>query len=278
MKTTTRTAATLARPGAVMFDGIHRVARVRTQPLTLMGWHRLAPVSRDGLTTSYDDFRRHLDVLEDWGATVLPLEHAVSLLRYGALPPRAVALTFDDGYASVVEHAWPELKRRGLPATLFAVSGYLDGGHTFTWDRFDTDLEQIRLVDRAALVDAADDGLHIGSHTVSHRWLRHLNPREVEVELTASRRELEDLLQRPVRTFAYPMGGWTPAIRDQVAAAGYDIAITVDRARNHQGQHPLSLRRWFAFDRADDVRLQLDGGFTWMRRIENFRRRHGPQL
>ncbi|KRB72706.1 hypothetical protein ASE01_21875 [Nocardioides sp. Root190] len=277
MRPTTRTAARIARPGVRVLDGISR-AGARPQPLTLLGWHRLGRTSGDGLTTTFDDFRRHLDVLDEWGATVLPLDTAVELMAAGELPPRAVALTFDDGYASVSEQAWPELRRRGLPATMFVVSGYLDGRRTFSWDRNDSDVERIRLVERPGLIEAAADGLDIGSHTVSHRWLRHLNPREIAVELAASRAGLEDVLQRPVRSFAYPMGGWTPAIREQVAAAGYDTAITVDRGRNGQSHDPLSLRRCFAFDRPDDLRLQLDGGFTWVRPIDTFRQRRGPRL
>lgn len=278
MRPATRTAARIARPGVRVVDGINRAAGARTPPLTLIGWHRLGRASGDGLTTTFDDFRRHLDVLEEWGATVLPLDDAVARMAAGTLPPRAVALTFDDGYASVSEQAWPELHRRGLPATMFVVSGYLDARRTFSWDRNDSDLERIRLVDRPGLLEAAAGGLDIGSHTVSHRWLRHLNPREVAVELTASRSGLEDLLQRPVHSFAYPMGGWTPAIRAQVAAAGYDAAITVDRGRNGRAHDPLSLRRCFAFDRADDLRLQLDGGFTWVRPIDTLRQRRGPRL
>ncbi|MFC5727788.1 MULTISPECIES: polysaccharide deacetylase family protein [Nocardioides] len=276
MRITTRTAATVARPAAALITGVNRSVGMTPHGLTLAGWHRLGPVGKDGLTTSFDDFRGHLDVLEEWGANILPLNDAVARLEAGTLPDRAVALTFDDGYASVAEHAWPELKKRGMPATLFAVSGYLDPSKTFPWDRHRDDRETVRLMDPRALCDVADDGLDIGSHTVSHRWLRHLAPAEVAAELVISREELEGLLQRPVLSFAYPMGGWTRRIRDQVDRAGYRIAITVDRARNRRGQHPLSLRRWFAFDRASDFRMQLDGGFSWLRPVETFKRRNGP--
>lgn len=273
----TRGPARVARRAAVLASEVNRVVGATPHALTLVGWHRLGPVGRDGgLTTSFADFSRHLDVLEEWGAHVLPLEEAVSRLRSRSLPDRAVALTFDDGYASVAEHAWPELKRRGLPATLYAVSGYLDANLVFPWDRHRDDRETVRLMDARTLCDVAADGLDIGSHTVSHRWLRHLQPREVATELSVSRAELEDLLQRPIRSFAYPMGGWTKAIRDQVAAAGYDIAITVDRARNRTAQHPLSLRRFFALDDAEDFRMQLDGGFSWLAPVDKVRSRKGP--
>jgi len=245
--------------------------------LTLVGWHRIGD-SEDGLTTTLADFRRHLDVLAQWGAVVLPLEEAHRLLSAGQLPPRAVSLTFDDGYASVLEQAWPELQQRGLPATLFAVSGYLGGGERFPWDaHLPRNSELARLARASELCAAADAGLHIGSHTATHRWLPGLCEHEVKEELVSSRYELEDLLGRPITSFAYPMGGWNPAIRDNVLAAGYEIAITTERGRNQVGHDPVTLRRAFAFDRALDVRRQLDGAFTWMRWVERRRNRREPQ-
>lgn len=272
MKAATRTAGALAVPAARAADALSR-----TRGLTVIGWHRIGAAD-DGLTTSLADFRSQLDTLERWGACVLPLATAHRLLLEDQLPERAVVLTFDDGYASVLEQAWPELRGRGLPATLFAVSGYLRPGMRFPWDRaHPSRSELVRLATSAELGAAAAEGLDIGSHTVSHRWLPRLSAAEVAEEVRWSRLELEDLLARPITSFAYPMGGWTRPIRDQVEAAGYDVAITVDRGRNRPDQDPLALRRAFAFDRPGDVRRQLDGAFTWMRPIERWRSRKGPR-
>lgn len=59
---------------------------------------------------------------------VMPLMEAVTRLRDDALPRRAVAITFDDGYADNAEVALPILRRYGLKATFFVAAGYLDGG------------------------------------------------------------------------------------------------------------------------------------------------------
>ena len=271
MRTLTRTAGAVAWPVTRL-----GVRATRTPALTLLGWHRLGDAD-DGLTTSYDDFRRHLDVLEEWGATVLPLTEATQLLSLGELPERAVVLTFDDGYASVLEQAWPELRSRDLPATLFAVSGYLAAGARFPWDHAHGDAGLTRLATAAELRAVAEDGMDIGSHTVSHRWLPNLSAVEVAEEMHASRCALEDLLDRPIRTVAYPMGGYSGDIRDLAEAAGYEVGITCDRGRNTARHDTLALRRAFAFDRADDVRRQLDGAYTWMRPIEDRRYRREPR-
>lgn len=62
---------------------------------------------------------------------VLPLDEAAEMLSQGRLPPRAVSITFDDGYRDNHDLALPLLKRHGLSATFYVTSGYLNGGLIF---------------------------------------------------------------------------------------------------------------------------------------------------
>lgn len=68
--------------------------------------------------------------LRDW-FVVLPLDEAVQRLRDGALPARAAAISFDDGYADNHDVALPILQRHGLSAAFFVATGFLDGGRMF---------------------------------------------------------------------------------------------------------------------------------------------------
>lgn len=61
----------------------------------------------------------------------LPLDEAASLLAEGRLPPRAISITFDDGYRDNHDIALPLLRRHGLTATFYVSSGFLNGGTMF---------------------------------------------------------------------------------------------------------------------------------------------------
>jgi peptidoglycan/xylan/chitin deacetylase (PgdA/CDA1 family) len=86
-----------------------------------------------------DEFAAQMDTV---AATcrVLPLSEAIARLRAGSLPPRAVSITFDDGYANNRELAAPILKARGIPATIFVATGFIGRGRM--WN--DTVIEAVR--------------------------------------------------------------------------------------------------------------------------------------
>jgi peptidoglycan/xylan/chitin deacetylase (PgdA/CDA1 family) len=84
-------------------------------------------------------FERQLNALSRF-FKVLPLEDAVTCLKNDSLPPRAVCITFDDGYANNAEIALPILHRLGLHATFFIATGFLDGGRM--WN--DSVIESVR--------------------------------------------------------------------------------------------------------------------------------------
>ena len=277
MRPAVRAAARLMRPAARAARQLQHGGR-----LTLVGWHRFDSglgSAGDGLSTPVDVFLRQLDALERWGATVLSLDDATRLCMADALPDRAVALTFDDGYGSAVETAWPLLRERKLPATLFVVTGYLDGAKRFPWDAADAadGSSRTRLATSDQVVAAAAEGLEIGSHTVSHPWLPRLRAGDLEQELADSRAAAEKLLSLPVRSLAYPMGGWNSAVLAAAHHVGYTIGVTTDRGTNSRRQNPLALRRAMAPDTAADFALLLDGALTWLRPIDSWRQRRGPR-
>ncbi len=120
--------------------------------LSTLIFHRVLP-RPDPLFPEEMDAARFAQVcgwLAAW-FNVLPLDAAVRRLDEGSLPPRALAITFDDGYADNHDVALPILARHRLPATFFVATGFLDGGRM--WN--DTVIESIRHCDRPRLDLAA---------------------------------------------------------------------------------------------------------------------------
>ena len=97
--------------------------------LTILIYHRVLPQPDPIFPEEVDaaTFDMQLGVLAA-EFNVMSLADAIAGLRQGNLPPRAVAITFDDGYADNAEIALPILRRHGLNATFFISTGFLDGG------------------------------------------------------------------------------------------------------------------------------------------------------
>jgi peptidoglycan/xylan/chitin deacetylase (PgdA/CDA1 family) len=109
--------------------------------LLVLIYHRVLPTRDPLLPDEPDaaDFSAQMDLIGR-NFRVLPLREAVQRLRSGDLPARSVSITFDDGYANNCEVALPILRERGIPATVFVATGFLNGGRMFN----DTVIEAIR--------------------------------------------------------------------------------------------------------------------------------------
>ena len=113
----------------------------RRARLSVLIFHRVLP-QIDPLFPEEVDAQRFEQIcgwLRSW-FNVLPLDEAVLRLTDGALPERALAITFDDGYADNHNVALPILQRHGLVATFFIATGFLDGGRM--WN--DSVIESVR--------------------------------------------------------------------------------------------------------------------------------------
>ncbi|TAJ31154.1 MAG: polysaccharide deacetylase family protein [Nitrospirae bacterium] len=211
-------------------------------------------------------FEQQMRFLSEEGYRFLSVEEAARLLSSADIPDRAVVVTFDDGYESVLRAAVPILNRYAVLVTLFVAVGRL-GEARFPWSpagsRFSRPLRWDELAELAGSC-----AMEIGSHTVTHRPLHTLSPAEQATEVEASRRVLEERLGRPVQVFAYPFGGWNtfPAhLRDLLRRHGYTAACTNVMGANVAGANTMALRRvrigWN--DSLWRFRLKLAGAYDW---------------
>lgn len=160
---------------------------------------------------------------------------------------KAFAVTFDDAYASVYKQAFPILRSRNIPATVFAVTGCVGG--TNTWDTEKGDVqEQLMTLDE--LRELSANGFQIGSHTLTHPHLTALSAPELQDEIVSSKHWLEDALGKQVTGFSYPFGEVDSRVRQAVIDAGYQYACGVKLGVVTQGvdvfDFPRVNVRWMA--------------------------------
>jgi peptidoglycan/xylan/chitin deacetylase (PgdA/CDA1 family) len=215
-------------PGAKSLRRTGRWLRSRLWPGALiLGYHRVADAGSDprGMCVSPRHFEQHLEVIRRVAFPVT-LDELVRGLP-GELPPRALALTFDDGYADVLQRAQPLLELYQLPASVFVVTGCV--GSRFPWDEEQESQEaaQARALTAGELVCLAHKPMiDIGAHTVNHPQLALLPSATQEKEVAGSKKALESLLEKPVRAFSYPHGSSSAVTRRLVEQAGYQYACT----------------------------------------------------
>jgi peptidoglycan/xylan/chitin deacetylase (PgdA/CDA1 family) len=173
---------------------------------------------------------------------VVKLDDAVAIVNVdGRLPSRAVALTFDDGFAGVYRQALSALARHRFPATVFLVAQTLTAeGRVVDWVRGAPPGARQTLT-RDQIMALRDAGVRFGSHSYAHRILTELSEAECLDDLRRSREVLEDLLGEPVRNLAYPAGRHDARVRAAAGRAGFSHAFALPEARESRG--PLSIPR-----------------------------------
>ena len=195
-----------------------------------------APLCIDPVT-----FLGHVDCIAESGVESVTVSELARRLRAGESLQGVVALTFDDGFASVARTAVPLLAERGLTATVFCVAGRL--GRDSGWASAPRGGFLSPLVSGDELAELARAGFEIGSHTMAHAPLVQSDPEALRREIVESRAVLEGAVGTAVRSFAYPYGaGPAPAARRLVAET-YDAACTTEMRRVQPGDDPLELPR-----------------------------------
>jgi peptidoglycan/xylan/chitin deacetylase (PgdA/CDA1 family) len=158
---------------------------------------------------------------------VVSLRAATRMMdAHGRLPRGIAAVTFDDGFASVYEHAMPTLLREGLAATIFLVAETLDGeGAPIDWIK-DPKAPR-RALSRAKVLELRDAGFEIGSHSYAHHDLTTLLDEEIVADLRRSREVLEGLVEGPVTLLAYPGGSNNERVRKAAGIAGFQNSFAM---------------------------------------------------
>jgi peptidoglycan/xylan/chitin deacetylase (PgdA/CDA1 family) len=231
--------------------------RLDTSGLRILFYHRVSD-DRDELAVAPKSFAEHMDYLASQAFRVVDVPSAIELLDSGEPLARTVALSFDDGFLDVAEHALPILSERGFRATVFVAPAVTDGRTSFAWYQ-----EQPPLMTWEDIVELDRDGtLRFEAHSLTHPNLPALDPAAAKEEIAGSKRELENHLGRTVRAFSYPSGLFGEREQTIVADAGFRIAVSCEPGVNERSTDRFALRRRQvdARDSLLDFRAKLGGG------------------
>ncbi len=227
--------------------------------LTILMYHEVASPGHGtrhrGNFVTPAQFEEQLDALTDWGYQSIGFDEWLAFRDgRGRVPRRPLIVTFDDGYRSFAEHAWPRLRARGMRATMFLVASQIGG--TNVWDK---DERSSPLLDADEILALASEGVDFGSHSWSHVPLAKVPLDVARRELTDSRALISELLGAPVRVLSYPYSNQGPAVRALARDTGYAAAVRGKGRMNFRLTDPHGLRR-IKFDvhtSLDDARREL---------------------
>lgn len=186
-------------------------------------------------------FREHVDVLADSGAQSVTVAGLADRLRSGASPDGLFAITFDDGFASVVREAVPLLADRGLTATVFCVAGHL--GRTNDWSTQPARTPRRALATSGELAALAAEGFEIGSHGTEHVPLHSASKDVLERELLESKELIGGAVGQPVTSLAYPYGVEPQPIGRELVKRSFSAACTGQMNMIRSADDPLALPR-----------------------------------
>jgi len=157
---------------------------------------------------------------------LLQLSTPISIERIpDLLPGRSYsAITFDDGFESVISNAVPALQKRNIPAAIFVTAGYI-GQSAVWWPKHEKEREE-KIASADMWKALPSDLICIGSHTLTHPYLSLLNEPEARCELIESRLLLEQLLHRKIISFSFPYGDFNGDLVTWCREAGYRRIFT----------------------------------------------------
>ena len=200
--------------------------------VVIFGYHRFVnSVRHPDTEITPAAFEEQMKELKDKGISVVGLQDFLAWKRgEKAIPPKAAIITFDDGWRSQYDVAWPILKKYGFPHTMFIYTegvrgGHYGGGEAISWEQ---------------LGEMRDAGVDIQAHSETHPDLRKPYDKIakkkldqagyeqwLENEIGRSKRTLEEKLGIKVNCFAVPYGNINDRVREVAKKEGYEAVFTV---------------------------------------------------
>jgi biotin operon repressor len=190
------------------------------QLVPILCYHNLGPQTRGRLLMSASAFEEQMRYLKREGYHVITLKQFLDFAALRQqLPKKTAVLTFDDGWKSFKEYAYPILKELGFPATLFIYTDFIGARIALSWPE---------------LKELAQEGYDIQAHSKSHDDMRK---KPTESEEDYNRRMQAELVQ-PLSVFQQRVGAQPEAVGDP------PVAGDAGSPRRRRGTCPPPRRRY----------------------------------
>jgi peptidoglycan/xylan/chitin deacetylase (PgdA/CDA1 family) len=209
------------------------------QLVPILVYHNIAAQAKGRMIISARSFAEQMRYLKSQGYRVVALKDFVEFISLKKqLPRKSVVVSFDDGYRSFLQFAYPVLKELGFTATLFVYTDFVGAGsNAISW----ADLKKLK-----------DEGFEIHSHSKTHADLRRGKgettdeyTRRINRELAEPKEMFHKHLAHSTDVIAYPYGRQDEGVVERAKQQGYSAGFTVyrqgspafvDRLRIHRSQ------------------------------------------
>lgn len=217
----------------------------KSQNIPILCYHNLNPTKKGSMNLTPQRFEEQMIWLKEHGYTIVPLQDVVAYLqgKRDSLPQKPVVITADDGWQSVYDYMFPIAKKHQFPITLFIYPETISHGkNAMTW-------EELKELQATGLFD-------VQSHTYWHPNFKQEKKRLsveaydkfVKRQLIESKRVLEDKMAKKITLLAWPFGVYNTYLEQQAAAAGYEMAFTIDYKRANRSFAPMAMPRFMIID------------------------------
>jgi peptidoglycan/xylan/chitin deacetylase (PgdA/CDA1 family) len=196
------------------------------QTVPILAYYSFSKKKPSKISITQDDFEAQMKYLKENGYHVITLNQLLGFFDYQEqIPEKSVAITFDDGWDSVYDIAFPILKKYGFPATIFIYTDFIGGGKAMSW-------KQIK--------ELSEAGFDIQCQTKTHRNLTVLRKKEsfeeyfksLEMEISYPKELIKTKLNKECECLAYPYGITNNLVIAMLKKHGYRAAFTVDKESN----------------------------------------------
>ncbi len=198
-------------------------------------YHQVLPKATGLFEVSVDEFRQQLGILKAQGFEAINSRQLLDYLA-GRFQPlkKPILLTFDDGFKSVYDHAFPIMKEFGFVGVACVYPQFIDSAGGMTWGQ---------------LREMAAAGWSIEPHSLTHANLWKAPAAAAarqaffDREIARPKRIIEERTGVPTLFFTWPYGIYTEETEALARQAGYAGALTVDGGASYPGLDPFRVKR-----------------------------------